>query len=83
MAQGTPVVTSAGTATAEIVGDSDAGVLVPAGDVEALAAALAGLLDDADTRERRGKAARERARTFSWSRTAERLVAVYAEVAGS
>jgi glycosyltransferase involved in cell wall biosynthesis len=82
MAQGTPVVTSAGTATAEIVGDSDAGVLVPPGDVEALAAALAGLLDDPDERRRRGKAALERARAFSWAETAGRLAAVYEEAAG-
>jgi glycosyltransferase involved in cell wall biosynthesis len=79
MAQGTPVVTSSGTATAEIVGDSDAGLLVAPGDVEALTAALAGLLDDHDERDRRGKAAAERARAFSWARTAGLLAAVYAE----
>jgi glycosyltransferase involved in cell wall biosynthesis len=79
MAQGTPVVTSAGTATAEVVGDSDAGVLVPPGDVDALTAALAGLLADPDELDRRGRAARERARAFSWARTAGRLAAVYDE----
>jgi glycosyltransferase involved in cell wall biosynthesis len=79
MAQGTPVVTSAGTATAEVVGDSDAGVLVPVGDVDALAGALGAMLADPGIRARRGEAARERAATFSWARTAGLLAAVYEE----
>jgi glycosyltransferase involved in cell wall biosynthesis len=79
MAQGTPVVTSAGTATAEVVGDSDAGLLVPPGDLDALTAALDGLLSDPAELERRGAAARERAKAFSWARTAGRLAAVYDE----
>jgi glycosyltransferase involved in cell wall biosynthesis len=83
MAQGTPVVTSAGTATAEIVGDSDAGVLVPAGDAGALAAALGALLDDPAERARRGDAARRRSRDFSWARTAGLLAAVYDEARSS
>ena len=79
MAQGAPVVTSQGTATAELIGESDAGLLVPADDADALAGALATLLDDPEDRTRRGKAALERSRAFSWARAASRLAAVYEE----
>ncbi|MGB1505956.1 MAG: glycosyltransferase, partial [Acidimicrobiales bacterium] len=44
MAQGAAVVTSTGTATEEVIGDT--GVTVIPGDVEALADALVSLLDD-------------------------------------
>ena len=54
MAQGTPVVTSRGTATEEVVGD--AGVLVEPRDVAAMAEALGGLLDDPVRRRRAGPA---------------------------
>ncbi len=54
MAQGTAVVTSAGTATAEVVGD--AGVLVDPPDVDGLTDALARLLDDDGERRRLGAA---------------------------
>ena len=78
MAQGTPVVTSSGTATAEVVGD--AGLTVDPDDAEALAAALAALLDDPARAARLGAAARERAETdFTWHRTASGLVEAYGE----
>ncbi len=80
MAQGTPVVTSCGTATEEVVGD--AGVLVEPRDVAALAEALGGLLDDpvgAAELGRRG--ARRAVSDFSWEITASRLEAVYEEAA--
>jgi glycosyltransferase involved in cell wall biosynthesis len=78
MAQGTPVVTSSGTATAEVAGDT--GLLVDPADVGALTQALAALLDDPGRRQRLGAAGRQRAvHDFSWSATAERLDAVYAE----
>jgi glycogen synthase len=44
----------------DVVRDGIDGVLVPPGDVEALAGALRALLDDASSRERLGLAARER-----------------------
>ena len=56
MAQATPVVTSAGTATAEVAGD--AGILVDPRDPDALAEALDALLADPDGRARRGEAGR-------------------------
>ncbi|HEY6532916.1 MAG TPA: glycosyltransferase family 1 protein [Acidimicrobiales bacterium] len=80
MAQGTAVVTSSGTATAEVAGD--AGVLVDPADVAGLAAALALLLDDDDERGRLAVAGQVRAaEEFTWQRTADALGAVYAEAA--
>jgi glycosyltransferase involved in cell wall biosynthesis len=86
MAQGTPVVTSATTSTAEVVTDggsgSLAGVLVDPSDAVALADAVAGLLDDPERARALGEAARRRAATFTWARTAEALTAAYGEAAG-
>ena len=50
MAQGAPVVTSAGTATAEVAGD--AGLLVDPNDPGAIADALTRLLEDRDLADR-------------------------------
>ena len=69
MAQGTPVVTSAGTSTAEVAGD--AAVLVDPLDVDAIAGAIDELLDDPAEAARLGAAGRERAKSFTWERTAE------------
>jgi glycosyltransferase involved in cell wall biosynthesis len=77
MAQGTPVVTSAGIATAEVVGD--AGVTVDPTDVAALTRALRALLDDPDAARRLGRSAAERAGTFTWARTASGLEAAYVD----
>jgi glycosyltransferase involved in cell wall biosynthesis len=79
MAHGAPVVTSAGTATAEVAGD--AGLLVDPTSPADIAAALERILDDdalaADLRAR----GRARASTYTWERTAAQTAAVYAEVA--
>lgn len=77
MAQGAPVVTSAGTATEEVAGD--AAVLVDPTSVEAIAAGLDGLLADPAGAAARGRRARDRAATFTWARTAEQTVAAYRE----
>jgi glycosyltransferase involved in cell wall biosynthesis len=79
MAQGAPVVTSAGTATAEVAGD-DALVVDPR-DHEAIGAALARLLDDPALAADLGRRGRVRAATYTWDRCAELTAAAYAEVA--
>lgn len=80
MAQGVPVVTSSGTATAEVAGhDGVAGVLVDPLDVAALTTTLGELLADPERRRVMGAAARARALTFSWERTATLLVQAYAD----
>jgi glycosyltransferase involved in cell wall biosynthesis len=82
MAQGTPVVTSAGTATAEVAGET--GVLVDPDDVDGLRDALDALLDDPHRRARLGAAGHDRARDrFSWAATAAALEAVYHEAASA
>ncbi len=79
MASGTALVASDVGALAEVVGrDGRAGILVPAGDVAALAAAVVGLLRDSDLRAGIGAAGRSRAEErFSWSATAQATVDVY------
>ena len=80
MAHGVPVVTSAGTATEEVVGD--AGLAVDPTDEWAIAAALCAVLDDGKLAARLVDAGRVRAASRRWSDTADGLLAVYREVVG-
>lgn len=75
MAHGAAVVTSATTSTAEVA--SDAALLVDPLDVDAIAGAIGQLLADPEQAARLGAAARERAGTFTWARTARDVVAAY------
>ncbi len=71
MATGAAVVATDGGALPEVVGE--AGVIVPAGDADALEAAIGALLDDPERRRALGAAAMRRAHDcFSWERVAER-----------
>jgi len=79
MAQGTPVVTSATTSTAEVAGD--AAVLVDPRDESEIARAIDELLEDRALAIRLGDAGRARAALYTWERTAAETVAVYAEAA--
>ena len=56
---GLPAVACAGSGAAEAIRDGETGLLVPPGDVEALAEALRRLLAEADVRESMGRRARE------------------------
>lgn len=76
MAQGTPVVTSRGSSTAEVAGSAAA--LADPRDPESIAAAIREVLSD---RSRWSAAAQERAGAFSWDSTVEATVAAYREVA--
>jgi glycosyltransferase involved in cell wall biosynthesis len=60
MACGRPVIAADAGGTAEVIGTNGAGVLVPPGDPESLAAAVRELLDDPERRRRLGEAARRR-----------------------
>jgi glycosyltransferase involved in cell wall biosynthesis len=75
MACGCPVVGSTEAALPEVVGD--AGLLVPAGDADALARAIGEVLGDPVTRLGLVVAGRERARELTWERTARETLAVY------
>ena len=77
MSQGAAVVTSAGTSTAEVAGDT--ALLVDPLDVGAIANAIEELLDDRALAERLSSAGKARAATFTWERTAAATSAVYAE----
>jgi glycosyltransferase involved in cell wall biosynthesis len=79
MSLGTPVVVSDAGSLPEVVGD--AGVVVPTGDTETLANAVARLLDDDDLRRELSTRGLERAKHFTWERAARETVAVYDRVA--
>lgn len=79
MALGCPVVTSSGTATEELVADG-AGIAVDPRDPDALAAALATVLDDDALRGRLTAAGLARVAEHRWERAAELAVAGYREV---
>ncbi len=73
---GTPLIATNGGALPEIVGD--AGVIVPAGNSEALAAAIADLLKHPAKRKAMQKPARQRIlQHFTWARCGEELAALY------
>ena len=83
MALGKPVVLSDLPALSELVGTDGAGLLVPAGDPEALAKAIAGLRDDPERRAAMGEAGRaEVASKRTWSRIAETYRDIYQSIAG-
>jgi glycosyltransferase involved in cell wall biosynthesis len=77
MAQGAPVVTSAGTATEEVAGE--AAVLVDPTDVDAIAAGLHRVLDDRELAATLRSAGPTRAATFTWDRSAALVAGIYAE----
>jgi glycosyltransferase involved in cell wall biosynthesis len=78
MACGTPVIASNQGSLPEVVGE--AGLLVEPNDVEQIAAAAERLLTDAELRADLRKRGLERARTFTWERTARETLAVYQQV---
>jgi glycosyltransferase involved in cell wall biosynthesis len=79
MACGVPVVSTNGGALPEVVGD--AGVIVPVKDAEALAVAVAELLDDPERRDALGARGRDRIlEKFSWDVCAREMTAYYRRV---
>jgi glycosyltransferase involved in cell wall biosynthesis len=80
---GVPVVATAVGGVPEVVQHEKTGLLVPAGDASALAAALEQLLCDPARRERYGVAARQRAlERFSVITQVDRLLAVWKRAIG-
>lgn len=79
MAAGKPIVATDAGGVPEVIGDSDAGKLVRAGDPEAIAAAVLAYLRDADARVEAGYAGRRRVRLmFAREKIIERLREIYA-----
>jgi glycosyltransferase involved in cell wall biosynthesis len=65
----------------EVVEHEVTGLVVPRGDVDALASAMESLLVDPARRRRMGVAGRERAlRLFDWDRTAEQFEQLYRDI---
>ena len=81
MAAGVPVIATASEGAREIIDASQTGLLVPIGDVEAMAKAVTSLLDDISERERLSQnaetAVRER---FSLDQMVTKTEKIYAEV---
>jgi D-inositol-3-phosphate glycosyltransferase len=77
-ATGTPVVAAAVGGLPTVVRDGHSGLLVDGHDPEDWAATLLKVLEDRQLQERLEAGALEQARQFSWDRTAERMLAVYA-----
>jgi len=64
MCQGTPIIVAKSGGLPEIIGDSEAGIVVPASDAKGLAKAISAIVDHADRAKTMGKAAYERARVI-------------------
>ncbi|MBW3614756.1 MAG: glycosyltransferase, partial [Actinobacteria bacterium] len=81
MAAGTPVVATAAGALPEVVGS--AARLVPPGDVDALAAAIAEVVDDAGVQAELAQSGPVQAARFRWDDCAAGLVRLYRDAAGT
>jgi glycosyltransferase involved in cell wall biosynthesis len=83
MSYGKPTIASAAGGIVDIVRDGRNGFLVPPGNAAALADAVSRMMDDPEAARRMGLHGREDvAAGFSWDVIADRLVQVYARVAG-
>ena len=80
MACGTPVVGTRVGGLQTVITDGESGLLVPAGDYEALAEAIARVLTDARLRMHLAHGARDRAEHFTWRRVGDRIVELYERV---
>lgn len=78
MACGTPVITSNTSSLPEVVGD--AGIMVDPHDVNGLAKAMYDVLTNDQLRENLVKKGLERAKLFSWEKTARETLRVYEEL---
>jgi glycosyltransferase involved in cell wall biosynthesis len=77
MAYGLPVVATDVGGCRELVEDGITGLLVPARDPQALAAAIKRMASDPQLRVAAGRAARERAAAYSWEVAAQRHLDLY------
>jgi glycosyltransferase involved in cell wall biosynthesis len=82
LACGTPVVTTDIAGVADDIRRADAGRVVPAGDADALAAAIADILADGERADEMGWRGRKLAEEkYSWARVGEDVLALYNRLA--
>jgi glycosyltransferase involved in cell wall biosynthesis len=81
MAFGMPVITTNVGGIPDVVADKVEGRLIEAGQIATLSRAMQQMLDDRSARLRMGSNARARAEEFDVERYAEKLIALYTEVA--
>jgi glycosyltransferase involved in cell wall biosynthesis len=77
MASGIPIVSTDVGGIAHLVTDGETALLVPPGDVEAMATAAIRILDDRGLASRLRNAGLEAARAYTWTRVRGQLFAVY------
>ena len=80
---GTPVIASDSDGLRDSVRDGETGILVPHGDVDALAFQMDRLASDEALRSRLGGRGLEWARGFDWDSTADRMMSIMEETAKS
>ncbi len=80
MACGAPVITSNISSLPEVAGD--AALLVDPSNIEELASAIQRLLDDAQLREDLRQKGYKRVEQFSWTASAQKMLAVYQQLYG-
>jgi 2-deoxystreptamine N-acetyl-D-glucosaminyltransferase/2-deoxystreptamine glucosyltransferase len=83
MAAGLPVIASRVGGIPTLVDHDVNGLLVPPGDADALAAAIARLLTEPATAARLAAAARRTAEQYTWPALARQVAAVYQQLTGS
>jgi glycosyltransferase involved in cell wall biosynthesis len=80
MSRGKPVIGTKPGGHTDMITDRVSGLLVPRGDVEALAAAMQELISDAELRNRLGLAARESAKQFTPEGMVPRIERLYRQL---
>jgi UDP-glucose:(heptosyl)LPS alpha-1,3-glucosyltransferase len=80
-ASGLPVVAPAVSGINELIGEDEAGIVVDRAP-ESVGAALSRLAADPDLRTRMGAEGRRRASAYTWERSVESVLSVYAELLG-
>jgi glycosyltransferase involved in cell wall biosynthesis len=82
MSKGKAVIATTVGGNTDMISHGETGLLVPPGDVYALAAAMQRLIDDAALRERLGQAAQQSARQYAAGAVLPRFEAIYRQLAG-
>lgn len=80
MASGLPTVCADAVGSRDLVDEGSTGALCPPGNVRAFAEALVPLLTDADMRTTMGRAAHERAQSYTWAALLQRMDGYYDDV---